>query len=551
VSHAWPQVYDPFGQAWLSTLVAALPVAVLLGALALWRRPAHQAAMLALALAGVVAVLVNGMPVQLALAAGAYGAAYGLFPIGWIVLNLIFLYRLTVRTGRFATLRGSLVGLTPDARVQVLLVAFAFGAFFEGAAGFGTPVAITAALLVALGFAPLSAATISLVANTAPVAYGALGTPIIALAGVTGLGLHPLSAMVGRQLPLFSLLVPFVAVASFSGWRGMLGVWPAALVAGVAFAVPQALVANLHGPWLVDVVAAAVSIGAVVALLGVWRPTDAWRPDPARYAALDTESPRVTRAAAWSAWLPWVLLSAVVFVWGVPAFKSAVDGVTALKLEVPLLHLGVQRMPPVVEPGAEPEPAIFLFNWASATGTGILVAAIAAGALMGLSARELVAEWIATLRRVRRSLLTISAMLALGFLTRYAGTDATMGLALARTGVLYPFFGTLLGWLGVALTGSDTASNVLFGNLQTITARQVGVSPVLMAAANSSGGVMGKMIDAQSIVVAGAATNLDGREGEILRSVFWTSVALAALVGLLVLLQAYVPPFSHLTIGAG
>jgi len=240
-----------------------------------------------------------------------------------------------------------------------------------------------------------------------------------------------------------------------------------------------------------------------------------------------------------------------VFVWGVPAFKSAVDGVTALKLEVPLLHLGVQRMPPVVEPGAEPEPAIFLFNWASATGTGILVAAIAAGALMGLSARELVAEWIATLRRVRRSLLTISAMLALGFLTRYAGTDATMGLALARTGVLYPFFGTLLGWLGVALTGSDTASNVLFGNLQTITARQVGVSPVLMAAANSSGGVMGKMIDAQSIVVAGAATNLDGREGEILRSVFWTSVALAALVGLLVLLQAYVPPFSHLTIGAG
>ena len=551
MSHAWPQVYDPFGQAWLSTLVAALPVAVLLGALALWRRPAHQAAMLALALAGVVAVLVNGMPVQLALVAGAYGAAYGLFPIGWIVLNLIFLYRLTVRTGRFATLRGSLVGLTPDARVQVLLVAFAFGAFFEGAAGFGTPVAITAALLVALGFAPLSAATISLVANTAPVAYGALGTPIIALAGVTGLGLHPLSAMVGRQLPLFSLLVPFVAVASFSGWRGMLGVWPAALVAGVAFAVPQALVANLHGPWLVDVVAAAVSIGAVVALLGVWRPTDAWRPDPARYAALDTESPRVTRAAAWSAWLPWVLLSAVVFVWGVPAFKSAVDGVTALKLEVPLLHLGVQRMPPVVEPGAAPEPAIFLFNWASATGTGILVAAIAAGALMGLSARELVAEWIATLRRVRRSLLTISAMLALGFLTRYAGTDATMGLALARTGVLYPFFGTLLGWLGVALTGSDTASNVLFGNLQTITARQVGVSPVLMAAANSSGGVMGKMIDAQSIVVAGAATNLDGREGEILRSVFWTSVALAALVGLLVLLQAYVPPFSHLTIGAG
>ncbi len=489
----WAQIYDPLGHPALSTLASALPVVVLLGALGVLRWRAHTAALAGLATALLVAVAIFGMPPSIALSTAAYGAAYGLLPIGWIVLNVIFLYQLTEQRGLLAVQRESITSVTRDRRLQLLLVAFCFGAFFEGASGFGTPVAVTGAVLIGLGFTPLLASGLSLIANTAPVAFGALGTPIIALQSVTSLDLHALSAMVGRQLPFFSILVPFWLVWAFAGWRGMAGVWPAALVAGVFFAVPQFLVSNYHGP------------------------------------------------------CPWLILSAVVFVWGLPQTRALLDGISILRVPVPGLHGLVQRMPPVVA-APRPEPAIYAFNYLSATGSGILLAALIAGLVMRYRPAELVRAYWSTIKLVRLSLLTIAAMLALGFTTRYSGLDATLGLAFARTGVLYPFFGTLLGWLGVALTGSDTSSNVLFGSLQRITAEQLSLSPILMAAANSSGGVMGKMIDAQSIVVASTATRWYGHEGEILRYVFLHSLALACLVGLLVVLQAYVFPFSAMVL---
>jgi lactate permease len=537
----WAQVYDPLGNPLLSTLLAALPVGIMLVALGIFRMRAHWAALLSLAAGLLVALGPFGMPASAGLAAAALGALYGLLPVGWIVLNLIFLYDLTVAKGHFAVLRSSLSRLSPDPRIQVIGIAFCLGAFFEGAAGFGTPVAVTAALLIQLGFAPLPASCLSLIANTAPVAFGALGTPILALQGVTGLDLRELSAMVGRQLPFFSVLVPFWVVAALAGLRGTFAVWPAALVAGLAFAVPQFLLANYHGPWLVDVVSAMLSMAALAGLLRLWQPRDSWRlPGASEDAAADGPAP--APRAVWEAWRPWLLLSAFVFVWGLPASKAFLNGLSAPKLAMPYLHLLVARVPPVV-PTPRPEDAVFTLNWLSATGSAILVAALLSGFWMGFSAREMLTGYGKSLSRVRHSLLTISAMLAVGYLTRYSGTDATMGLALARTGAFYPFFGTLLGWLGVALTGSDTASNVLFGSLQKITAEQTGLSPVLMTAANSSGGVMGKMVDAQSIVVASVATRAHGQEGEILRRVFLHSVALAALVGLLVALQAYVWPF--------
>ncbi|HXG49643.1 MAG TPA: L-lactate permease [Methylomirabilota bacterium] len=543
----WLQNYDPLGNPWLSTLVAAVPVVVLLGAIAWFHVRIHLSALLGLAVALALAVFVYRMPWATALATTGYGAAYGLFPIGWIILNLIFLYQLTVQRGLFEVLRESLGHFAPDPRVQVLLVAFSFGAFFEGAAGFGTPVAVTAAILIQLGFKPLQASGLSLIANTAPVAYGALGTPIIALHGVTGLDLHDLSAMAGRQLPFFSVLVPFWVVWAFAGFRGMVGVWPAALTAGVSFAIPQFLVSNYHGPWLVDIIASICSMGATGILLKFWRPKDGWRPAGSSAAAA-AATPRHTRLVLARAWMPWVLLSLVVFAWGIPEIKKTLNAASAPKFEVPSLHLVVQRTPPVAPPDALPEKAVFDLNWLSATGTGILAAAILVGVLIGCSPREMARTYVATLWRVRYSLVTIAGMLALGYVTKYSGADATLGLALAKTGAFYPFFGTMLGWLGVALTGSDTASNVLFGSLQKITAEQTGISPTLMAAANSTGGVMGKMVDAQSIVVASTATNWYGHEGSILRYVFFHSVALAALVGLLVTLQAYVSPFSRMVV---
>jgi lactate permease len=579
---SWPQNYDPFHNSFLSTLIAALPIVVLLSSIALLKIRIHISALLGLAVALAIALLAYGMPFKAAIASAIYGAGYGLFPIGWIILNLIFLYQLTVKAGLFEVLRGSLSRLAPDPRIQVILIAFSFGAFFEGAAGFGTPVAVTAAILIQLGFKPLAASGLSLIANTAPVAFGALGTPIIALSKVTGISEVALSQMVGRQLPFFSLLVPFWVVWAMAGFRGLLGVWPAALTAGVAFAIPQFLVSNFHGPWLVDIIASLSSIVATVLLLKFWRPKDEWNYEKAptseasagtaRLPELVEESsssggspigtlaphsavaqPIHDSAKIRAAWTPWVLLSLLVFIWGVPFVKTALDKLSSTAFRVAELHNVVVRTTPVVpkptpDNPTKPEEAVFRLNWLSATGSGILLAAILAGLVMGFSPADLTKTFWETLVRVRYSLVTIAAMLALGYVTKYSGADATLGLALAKTGKLYPFFGAMLGWLGVALTGSDTASNVLFGSLQKITAEQIGISPVLMAAANSSGGVMGKMIDAQSIVVASTATNWYGHESSILRYVFFHSFALAVLVGILVFLQAYVFPFSRLVV---
>ena len=539
----WPQVYDPLNNVVLSTILAALPVVVLLGSLAFLKLQAHIAAILGLASALIVAVVVFGMPVSIAGATAVYGAAYGLLPIGWIILNVIFLYQLTHDRGLFAILRTSITTVTRDRRLQLLLVAFCFGAFFEGASGFGTPVAVTGAILIGLGFSPLAASGLSLIANTAPVAFGALGTPILALQTVTDLNLLDLSAMVGRQLPFFSVIVPFWLVWAFAGLRGMWSIWPAILVAGVSFAVPQFLISNFHGPWLVDVVSSVVSLGAVVAFLKIWQPARTWLLPGESAGQTTAVADSHSRADVIRAWVPWLILSVLVFVWGLPQMKAWLDGISVVRIPVPGLHNLISRVPPVV-PSPRPETAVYVLNWLSATGSGILLAAIIAGFVMRYSPLELARTYWRTLKLVRFSLITIAAMLSLGFTTRYSGLDATLGLAFARTGFLYPFFGTLLGWLGVALTGSDTSSNVLFGSLQRITAEQLNLSPTLMAAANSSGGVMGKMIDAQSIVVASTATRWYGHEGEILRYVFFHSVALACLVALLVMLQAYVPPFT-------
>jgi lactate permease len=569
---AWSQVYDPVQNAALSTALAAVPVVVLLGGLAFLRLSAHVAALAGLLSALIIAIFVYGMPAQMAGASAMYGAFFGLLPIGWIVLNIIFLYQLTKDKGYFQILQDSIAGVTEDRRLQLLMIAFAFGAFFEGAAGFGTPVAVTGAILIGLGFSPLAASGLSLIANTAPVAYGALGTPIIALAAVTGLDLLELSAMVGRQLPFFSLLVPFWLIWAFAGWRGMLEVWPAILVTAVSFALPQFLISNYHGPWLVDVGAAIVSMASLFAFLKIWKPRRLWLTTALKGHEQDSGEVsgsaqaafvRHERSAILRAWVPWIVLSVFVFLWGVPQFKHllnganpatkveyAWNGITRIDFEVPALHNQVQKMPPVVAE-AHPEKAVYSLNWLSTTGSGILLAALVAGMLMRYSWRELLHKYWQTIKLVRFSLLTIAAMLALGFVTRYAGTDATLGLAFAHTGALYPFFGAMLGWLGVALTGSDTASNVLFGGLQKITSEQLGLNPNLMAAANSSGGVMGKMIDAQSIVVASTATRWYGHEGTILRYVFFHSVVLAMLVGGLIMLQAYVYPFTLLQIMPG
>lgn len=560
----WSQVYDPLNNSLLSTIMAGLPIIVLLGTLAFLRVKAHYAALLGLASSVTIATSVFHMPVRMAVLTAVFGGAYGLLPIGWIILNVIFLYQLTKERGLFDVLRESITGLTHDRRLQLLLVAFSFGAFFEGASGFGTPVAVTGAILIGLGFNPLTASGLSLIANTAPVAFGALGTPIIGLQSVTGLDLKELSAMVGRQLPLFSLIVPFWLIWAFAGFRGMLGIWPAIVVAGVFFAVPQFVMSNFHGPWLVDVVSAVISMGALAGFLKLWRPKHIWRlaeessseeasVSPPKHDIAEAvinvceaqSSPSISnlaignrQVAILQAWLPWVILSVVVFLWGLPQTKAFLDSISLPRFSIAGLDKLVMRMPPVVlKPTAE--VAVFNFNWLSATGSGIFLAAVIAGLLMGYSLTGLIQAYWRTLKLVRFSLLTIAAMLAIGFTTRYSGMDATLGLAFARTGYFYPFFGTMLGWLGVALTGSDTSSNVLFGSLQKITAQQLGLSPTLMAAANSSGGVMGKMIDAQSIVVASTATRWYGHEGKILRYVFFHSVALAVLVGLLVMAQAY------------
>ncbi len=555
----WSQVYDPLGNTFLSTLVAAIPVLVLLGGLGFFHIKAHVAAILGLVSAFAIAVFLLGMPLKMAGTAAFFGASFAVVGIGWIIVNLIFLYRLTQKAGLFKVLQDSIGAITGDRRLQLVLIAFCFGAFFEGAAGGGTPVAVTGAILIGLGFSPLAASGLSLIANTAPVAYGGLGTPIIVLNSVTQNTdeyLLTLSAMVGRQLPFFSVIVPFWLVITFCGFKRSMEIWPAILVAGISFAVPQFLISNYHGPWLVDMVSAMISMVTVAVFLKFWKPTqvmiaaDGSAAGMVPYAQAAAVDHGHSKDLVIKAWTPWIILTVILFAWGLPFVKVWLNtkGITYFEFEMTGLHKMVQRVAPAV---ATPhtEGAVLKFGFISATGTGILIAAVISGLIMGFKIKELVSEWLETVWIMRTSVITIIAMIALAYTTRYSGMDATMGLAFANTGWLYPFFGTLIGWVGVALTGTDAGSNALFGSQQQITANKLGLSPTLMAAANSSGGVMGKMIDAQSIVVASVATNYVGKEGVILRYVFWHSLALACLIGLFVMLQAYVYPFTEMVLG--
>jgi lactate permease len=560
---SWTQIYDPLSSDLWSPLLAAVPILLLLGLLATGRVSAPVAA-----LAGLVAAMLTAVfayvPVgsgdrwertlawtPTMLAAAGNGAAFGLLPIGWIVLAAIFLYTMTVETGRFEIVKHSVASLSEDRRIQALLIAFSFGAFVEGAAGFGTPVAISAALMMGAGFKPLYAAGLALLANTSPVAFGALGTPILTLARVTRIDENLLSAMAGRQLPLFSLVVPAWLVWVMAGWRGVLGVWPALVVCGGSFAAVQFVAANFHGPALVDVAGGLASLIALALFLRLWQPRTIWRfADEDASPAVSTEAPRHSRKQVASAWVPWALLTVFVLVWGLPETKRGL-GVSSIAIEVPGLHNAVSRDQPVV-PEKRVEEAIYRFDWLSSTGSAIFLASVLAALWLGVPPARFVQLFMLTCYRMRWPLFTIACMLAIAFVTRYSGMDATLGLAFTRTGGAYPLFAALLGWLGVALTGSDTSSNALFGSLQTITADQLTVTGgplahltpeqarILLATANSTGGVMGKMIDAQSIVVAAAATQQPGQEGPILRFVFLHSLALAVLMGLLVLGQAYI-----------
>jgi lactate permease len=540
---SWAQGYNPTGHWQLSTLVAALPIVILLGAMAILRLKGHVAAIAGLVTALLAATLVFHMPARLAFTAAAFGAGYGLFPICWIILPVIFLYDLTCKTGRFVTLQQSLTGITADSRLQLLLIAFVLGAFFEGAAGFGTPVAVCAAILISLGFRPLQAAGLSLLANTAPVAFGSIGIPIVALHGVTGLDLMALTRTTAGILFPFDLIIPFWLIWAFAGFRGMIEIWPPILACGATFAITQYLMSVYTGPWLVAIVAAAATILVLIVFLRFWQPRRTLNVDLEDITGQIRQSHGHSGSTIFKAWLPWLILSVIVFIWGLPRISGWLDAETTIKVSVVGLHNIIHRIPPVVAAPTN-EAAVFTFNWLSATGSGILIAAIISGLLMGLGPLTLAASFARTIFNIRYTFVTIAAMLAIGYITRYCGLDATLGLAFARTGALYTVFGTLIGWLGTASSGSDTASNVLFGSLQTMTARQIGVSPVLMASANASGGVMGKMIAAPSVVVASTATQIYGQEGSILRFVFIHSLVLALLAGICVTLMAYVPAFA-------
>lgn len=543
----WTQTYDPLGHWWLSTLVAALPILVLLGLLAGWKVRPHLCALAGAGTAILCSILVFGMPVPLALSAFGYGLSFGLLKIVWIVVAAVFLYDISVETGQFEIMKHSVAAITPDRRLQLLLVAFCFGAFIEGAAGFGAPVAIAGAFMIGLGFEPIHAAVLNLIANTAPVAWGAIGTPVHTLAAVTALPESDLNAMIGRILPFTAAIVPFWLVRTMVGWQETFEVFPAILVIGLSFAGTQFFWSNYVDSNLVDLMSGIVSLVAALIFLRFWRPRNIWRFERERDAASDA-APALRHSGAQiaRAWMPFAILSVFVLLWGLPAIKNAMGRATTPAFasggwEWPLLHQTVRRAPPVIAE-ATAEAARFDLNWLTATGTACFLAALLGGLLVGVGPGRLLKIFGRTVVRLRFAIIAMGCMLGLGYVTRYSGMDAVLGLAFTRTGWLFPFFGTYIGWLGVALTGSDTASNALFGGLQRITAEQLNLSPILMGATNSAGGVMGKMIDAQSICIATAATNQVGNEGLIFRKVFWHSVALAALVGLIVMVYAYLLP---------
>ncbi len=555
----WTQVYVLWGNWWLTTLLAALPIIVLFTLLAGLRVKPHWCAIAGAATAVVVAVLFFKMPAALAGMTFLYGVAFGILKIAWIVLAAVYLYDISVHTGQFEIMKESVAGITADRRLQLLLVAFCFGAFIEGAAGFGAPVAIAGAFMIGLGFKPFHAAALNLIANTAPVAWGAIGTPIHTLAAVTALPESDLNAMAGRILPFTAVIVSFWLVRAMVGWKETFEVLPAILVVGFSFGLVQFYWSNYVDSNLVDIMGGVASLAATVIFLRFWQPKTIYRfeHERAEYERTGHTKHTYTGGQVLKAWMPFAILSIFVLVWGLPKVKLAMNKATTPAFsvilpdgrkrpgppgwDVPYLHNAVTRAAPVVTKPT-PEAARYDFNWLTATGTGCFLAAIVSGLLLGLGPGRLMSIFWHTLTRMRMAMIAISFMLGLGFVTRYSGLDAVLGLAFTRTGWLFPFFGTYLGWLGVALTGSDTSSNALFGSLQRITAEQLHLDPILMCAANSTGGVMGKMVDAQSIVVATSATNQVGNEGMIFRFVFWHSVALAAIVGIIVMLYAYVFP---------
>jgi lactate permease len=574
----WTQIYDPLGHWWLSTLVAGLPIIILFGLLAGLKVKPHWCAVAGASTAVAVAILVFGMPPALAAISFGYGVAFGVLKIAWIVLAAVYLYDISVETGQFEIMKESVAGITPDRRLQVLLVAFCFGAFIEGAAGFGAPVAIAGAFMIGLGFKPFHAAALNLIANTAPVAWGAIGTPVHTLAAVTALPESDLNAMLGRILPFTAVIVAFWLVRAMVSWKETFEVLPAILVVGISFALTQFFWSNYVDSNLVDIMGGVVSIVATLIFLRFWKPKKNWRFDyDDKVSAVPQPTVEVADQAGgkWpadrfdsfvqvrdytagqvlKAWMPFAILSLFVLLWGLPSIKLAMNRATTPAFRVvlpdgkvrqgppgwnvPYLHNAISRAVPVVAKPT-PEAARYDFNWLSATGTGCFLAAIVSGLLLGLSPLRLMRTFWRTLVRMRLAMIAISFMLGLGYVTRYSGLDAVLGLAFTRTGWLYPFFGTFLGWLGVALTGSDTSSNALFGSLQRITSQQLGIDPVLMCAANSAGGVMGKMVDAQSITSAASATEQVGNEGIIFRFVAWHSIALCSIVGVIVMLYAYV-----------
>ncbi len=548
----WQQNYDPAGNIWISALIALIPIIFFFLALTRFRLKGYQAGTVTVALALGVALLFYKMPVSAALASAVYGFFYGLWPIAWIIVAAVFLYKISVKTGQFDVIRSSILSVTPDQRLQLILVGFCFGAFLEGAAGFGAPVAITAALLVGLGFKPLYAAGLCLIANTAPVAFGAMGIPIIVAGQVSGVDAFAIGQMAGRQLPFMTVLVLFWLMAIMDGWRGVKETWPAVLVGGGSFAVVQFLTANFIGPELPDITSAIVSLVALTLFLKVWQPKRIFRFDTegeggkaaAAAAPAITSGAPLTAGAVIKAWSPFIILTAMVTVWSIKPFKAlfAAGGPmasTVINIPVPFLHNLVEKTPPVVA-AAAPYGAVYTFNWLLATGTAILIAALITITFTRLSPAKAVATLGETFRELAVPIYSIGMVLAFAFVANYSGLSATLALALAHTGQAFTFFSPFLGWIGVFLTGSDTSANALFAALQATTAQQLGLPQVLTVAANTTGGVTGKMISPQSIAIACAAVGLAGRESDLFRFTVKHSLMFAVIIGVITTLQAYV-----------
>lgn len=535
----WTQVYDPMGNLALSAFMAAIPMIIIFYLLAIRRTPGQIAGAAAAISALLVAILAYKMPVATAITATGMGALYGIFPIFWIVITAIFIYNMTVETGQFEIIKNSIATITDDRRLQALLIAFAFGAFLEGAAGFGTPVAISAGMLVGLGFNPLYAAGLCLIANTAPVAFGGIGIPIIVAGQVTGIDTMKISAMVGRQLPFLSVIIPIWLIVLMSGWKSTMEVLPACLVAGISFASLQWFSSNFLGPELPDILSSLAAIISLALFLKVWKPVKIWRfADEKAAAATATSLPSYSFGTILKAWSPFIILTVMVILWGLKPVQAVLEAVT-IKWLVPGLDKVVMQVAPIAKkPTAM--AALYKINWMSAAGTALFIASVISAMILGVGPSRFCSIFVRTFKQLTKPLITIPCVLGLAYIMNYSGMSSTLGLFLAGTGSFFPFFSAFLGWLGVFLTGSDTSANALFGNLQAVTAQQVGVDPVLTVAANSSGGVTGKMISPQSIAVATAATGLVGKEGDLFSFTVMHSLVLAIIVGLMTYAQAYI-----------